>query len=289
MSTLAFKSFGESCQLRIEQYLDRQLANNNRLDEAVRYCVFNGGKRVRPALIYASAQAVELNYADADPLAAAIELIHTYSLVHDDLPAMDDDDLRRGKPTCHRQYDEATAILVGDALQSLGFEQLCDAPNDRIGLLLKELSWAAGAQGMVLGQAIDVASAGSALDYTQLRDMHRAKTGAMIVASCTLPAIAARASNSEIELLRAYASAIGLAFQIQDDILDVVADTATLGKPQGSDERNHKPTYVSLLGLDGARAELRETHQLAHASLAQLEGTTDALAAVADYIVSRAL
>lgn len=289
MSIVTFKSFAAASQARIESYLDQQLANVTSLDEAIRYSVFNGGKRVRPALVYATAQAVGLAQDAADPLAAAIELIHAYSLVHDDLPAMDDDDLRRGLPTCHRKYDEATAILVGDGLQSLGFQQLCFMPAKTISASLNALSEAAGPQGMVLGQAIDVSSAGSALSYEQLQEMHRAKTGAMIVASCVLPGLASEVDAVELAALRRYADAIGLAFQIQDDILDVTADTSTLGKPQGSDARNEKPTYVSLLGLDGARSELAKMHCEALTALNELSGNTTALRGVADYIVSRAL
>ncbi|WP_298632875.1 polyprenyl synthetase family protein [uncultured Umboniibacter sp.] len=286
---MTFKSFAAASQARIESYLDQQLANETLLDEAIRYSVFNGGKRVRPALVYATAKAVGLNQDFADPIAAAIELIHAYSLVHDDLPAMDDDDLRRGLPTCHKKYDEATAILVGDGLQSLGFQQLSLMPPQTISASLTALCEAAGPQGMVLGQAIDVSSAGSALCYEELQAMHRAKTGAMIVASCVLPGLASEANASELSALRRYADAIGLAFQIQDDILDVTADTTTLGKPQGSDARNEKPTYVSLLGLDGARSELAKMHAEAVAALGELKGDINALRGMADYIVSRAL
>ncbi|RMA82411.1 polyprenyl synthetase family protein [Umboniibacter marinipuniceus] len=286
---MTFKSFAQDSQARIESYLDRQLADATLLDEAIRYSVFNGGKRVRPALVYATAQAVGLSFDSADPLAAAIELIHSYSLVHDDLPAMDDDDLRRGLPTCHKKYDEATAILVGDGLQSLGFQQLSLTPAATIGATLETLCEAAGPNGMVLGQAVDVASAGSALSYEQLRAMHRAKTGAMIVASCLLPAIVAQVEPAELAALQRYADAIGLAFQIQDDILDVTSDTDTLGKPQGSDIRNDKPTYVSLLGLEGARAELTKLHAEAMSSADELTGDSAALRGVADYIVSRVL
>ncbi len=285
---MTFKSFAATCQARIESYLDQQLANRTPLDKAIRYSVFNGGKRVRPALVYATAEAVGLSQDEADPLAASVELIHAYSLVHDDLPAMDDDDLRRGLPTCHRKYGEATAILVGDGLQSLGFQQLCLMPANTIGACLNALSDAAGPKGMVLGQAIDVSSAGSALSYEQLQEMHRAKTGAMIVASCMLPGLASEVNAAELSALERYAEAIGLAFQIQDDILDVTADTSTLGKPQGSDVRNDKPTYVSLLGLVGARSELAKMHSEAVAALSELGGNTNALGGVADYIVSRA-
>ena len=284
-----FKSFAAASQARIESYLDQQLANETTLDEAIRYSVFNGGKRVRPALVYATAQAVGLTEGAADPLAAAIELVHAYSLVHDDLPAMDDDDLRRGLPTCHRKYDEATAILVGDGLQTLGFQQLCLLPAKTISAALNALCEAAGPKGMALGQAIDVSSAGSALSYEELQAMHRAKTGAMIVASCVLPGLASEVGSAELAALRRYADAIGLAFQIQDDILDVTADTTTLGKPQGSDARNEKPTYVSLLGLDGARSELAKMHSEALTALSELTGDSNALRGVADYIVSRAL
>lgn len=266
------------------------------LHEAMRYAVLGSGKRIRAALVYAageasltpgisaSAQEIALDHA-----AAAVELIHAYSLVHDDLPCMDDDDLRRGKPTVHVQYDEATAMLAGDALQPLAFEVLSQMPiapalTVQATVLLAR---AAGSQGMVGGQAIDCASVGRSLTREQLQQMHVMKTGAMLEASVLLGGIVAGASSNVRAGLETYAQAVGLAFQVADDILDVTADTATLGKTAGKDEASNKPTYVSLLGLGDARSLSLELRDTAHTALRPLGTASGRLAELADFIVGR--
>ncbi|MGM0594924.1 MAG: polyprenyl synthetase family protein, partial [Pseudomonadota bacterium] len=239
---MTFKELLASYQQRVERALDQWLPTEGeppqQLHAAMRYASLDGGKRVRPVLVYATGKALGLSPDRLDGPACAIELIHAYSLVHDDLPAMDNDDLRRGKPTCHKAYDEPTAILVGDALQSLAFEILSSnktsvGPQQRLEMV-QELAMAGGSKGMCGGQAIDIAAEGQQLTLTQLQQMHRYKTGALLRASVRLGALAAaHASTEQREQLDRYAEAIGLAFQIRDDILDVEADTATLGKPQG--------------------------------------------------------
>lgn len=292
-----FKQYLAEYQQRTESTLDRWLPDTSeapqRLHEAMRYVAMNGGKRVRPLLVYLTGKLLGVDQAQLDGPACAIELIHVYSLVHDDLPAMDDDELRRGKPTCHKAFDEATAILVGDALQSLAFEVLSRDPAIRIEagrrlLMLQELAVASGSRGMAGGQAIDIDAAGSALSLPELEAMHALKTGALLRTSVRLGALSApQCDEAERAGLDSYAQAIGLAFQVQDDILDVTADTATLGKPQGSDQAQNKPTYVSLLGLDGARAKARELHQQALDSLSRYGEQADPLRQVAAYIVER--
>jgi len=286
--TQDFNTYTKQCIEQIDHFLNAQLDDTTRLDEAIRYCVFNGGKRVRPMLCAATAQAFSQPGQSVLPIAGAIELIHAYSLVHDDLPAMDDDDLRRGKPTCHKAYDEATAILVGDALQAKAFELLCLLPDSiDFRSQVKQLSLAAGAKGMVLGQAIDIDHQGSHMELDALKQMHRAKTGALIKASCIMPAMLFTSDSNTLNAIDEYADNIGLAFQIQDDILDVIADTQTLGKPSGSDAESDKPTYTSILGLEGAKQELQLAYESAIQALKFLPGDTSRLKLLADYIVSR--
>jgi farnesyl diphosphate synthase len=285
-------------QARVEQALQRWLPGEElppeQLHAAMRYATLDGGKRVRPVLVYATGSALGVALEQLDGPACAIELIHAYSLVHDDLPAMDDDELRRGKPTCHVAYDEATAILVGDALQSLAFEVLSAdeamvAEPERRLALVRELARASGSRGMAGGQAIDIAAEGKRLSLEQLQTMHRYKTGALLKASVRLGALSSPvASEAQHTALDRYADAVGLAFQIRDDILDVVADTETLGKPQGSDEARHKPTYTSLLGLDGAKAKARALHEEAMESLSGFGKEADPLRWLSAYIVDRA-
>ena len=258
---------------------------------AMRYSIFNGGKRLRPALCFAAADAVAGSDSNTAKVAAALEMIHAYSLIHDDLPAMDDDDLRRGKPTCHIQFDEATAILAGDGLQSLAFQQLCElselSPTIVIELVAM-LSRLGGCGGMVAGQAIDLAATGSVLELDALKVMHAHKTGALIEASVLMGAMATgQASREQLNALREFARAIGLAFQIQDDILDVESSTEQLGKQQGSDVTNQKSTYTSILGLEQARSEAAK---LFDQSMQILEGfgeKADSLRAIASFIVKR--
>lgn len=264
------------------------------LHAAMRYASLDGGKRVRPLLVYLTGRALGVPAEQLDGPACAVEFIHAYSLVHDDLPAMDDDDLRRGKPTCHKAFDEATAILAGDALQALAFEVLAGDPSMAASAqqrlrMVKELAVAGGAAGMVGGQAIDIAATGTALMLPALEAMHRRKTGALIRAAVRLGALSKAELRAELEEgLDQYAEAIGLAFQIRDDILDVEADTETLGKPQGSDEARNKPTYTSLLGLTGAKQKARQMHERATASLAVFGEEADPLRWLSAYIVERA-
>ena len=281
---------------RVEQQMHRTLAAaapaSEPLANAMRYAALGPGKRLRPALVYACAGTLRGNAfepADCDPAAAALECIHAYSLVHDDLPAMDDDDLRRGRPTCHIEFDEATAILAGDALQTQAFELLLQSSAaDALKLrLLNELTHASGARGMVAGQAIDLAAVNRTLDLPALESMHRLKTGALIRASARMGALLGGADSAQLGAISRYADAIGLAFQVQDDILDVTADTATLGKTQGADAARNKPTYVSLLGLDGARSKLEQLQRDAISALGELQGDTTLLRQLADYIAQR--
>lgn len=287
----------ESLRRQIEQTLEAVLPADNRppqrLHQAMRYSVTGGGKRIRPVLTLATAIALDIPPERLLKPACAVELIHAYSLIHDDLPAMDNDDLRRGRPTCHKAFDEATAILAGDALQALAFEILVTDPdcadNAELKLhMLRTLAQAAGAAGMAGGQAIDLAAVNRSLTLPELEQMHRLKTGALIEASVVLATYAsAQVTESVRRNLRLYAQSIGLAFQIQDDILDVIGDTQTLGKTQGADMALNKPTYSSLLGLDGAREKLHAAHQTALASLAGFNAGANLLRRIADYIVER--
>ncbi|WP_066016007.1 polyprenyl synthetase family protein [Endozoicomonas atrinae] len=299
-SPVPLSIFIEQCRLQVDKALSTILPDESKVSphllEAMRYSVFNGGKRVRPTLVYAACHAFGGVREQADPAACAVELIHAYSLVHDDLPAMDDDDLRRGKPTCHKAYDEATAILVGDTLQSQAFEVLgnaCLSPEstltDSVRLqLVNILSQASGLAGMAGGQAMDQCATGSVLNQQQLELMHSHKTGALIRASVRMGALCARPSqDDELKSLDHYARAIGLAFQVRDDILDVIADTETLGKNQGADMALDKPTYVSLMGLEQAKAYAEELHHSAISALSGFDHSADFLRQIADYIVRR--
>lgn len=286
----------ESCT-RAEQALEHLLPLDDdptQLREAMRYSLFNGGKRIRPTLAFAAANAVKPAQSASetetlDRVGAALECLHAYSLVHDDLPAMDDDDLRRGKPTCHIAFNEATAILAGDALQTFAFEILAEAQTTaevRLGLI-QQLAKASGVNGMVLGQAIDLAAVDHQITLAHLENMHRHKTGALIRAAVSMGATAVGASTEQLSALDRYAAVVGLAFQVQDDILDVISDTATLGKQQGADIARNKPTYVALLGLDAAKAKAQELHQQALAALQVFDESADYLRALSAYIVER--
>lgn len=292
--TQSLQAFIANCRDRVDGALEASIPDADdptQLLAAMRYSLLNGGKRVRPILAYAAAIAInpETPLAIIDPIAAALECLHAYSLVHDDLPAMDDDDLRRGKPTCHIAFNEATAILAGDGLQTLAFSLICKTtlpPPVQIELV-RLLAEGSGFRGMVLGQAIDLAAVNQQLNLTQLETMHTHKTGALIRASVAMGATAVGASDAQLSALNTYARAIGLAFQVQDDILDVTADTATLGKQQGADIARNKPTYVSLLGLEGARAKARELHHEAINALVIFDQRADYLRQLAGYIVDR--
>jgi len=285
-------------RIRVERALDRHLPGANlhpaQLHQAMRYAVLGGGKRLRPVLVYAAGAAVGARPEHLDGPAAAVELIHAYSLIHDDLPAMDNDDLRHGRPTCHKAFDEATALLAGDALQTLAFQVLAEddggsqAPAARLQMLAL-LAQAAGSRGMAGGQAIDLAAVGRELTLAELEDMHIHKTGALIRAGVLLGAHSRPdLPAARLQALDHYAKCIGLAFQIRDDILDVTADTQTLGKRQGADAALHKPTYPSLLGLDGARTHADELVAEALGSLAGFGSEADTLRWIASFIVARA-
>ncbi len=285
-------------QARVEAALERWLppaqTHPARLHEAMRYAVLGGGKRMRPLLVYATGDALRLPRQVLDAPACAVELIHCYSLVHDDLPAMDDDDLRRGRATCHRAYDEVTAILVGDALQSLAFRVLSHCPDGEAEPTLERLrmidvlSLAAGSRGMAGGQSLDYEAVGRQVTVPELEDMHIHKTGALIRASVMLGALAdTTAETACLERLDHYAKCVGLAFQVQDDVLDVIGDETRLGKSQGADARLNKPTYPALLGLDEARDFARQLCQDAVASLRDFGPEADCLRGVAEYIVAR--
>jgi geranylgeranyl pyrophosphate synthase len=285
-----------AAQERVERALQRSLSGADpaaaRLQQAMRYSVLGGGKRLRPLLVYITGEALGADPADLDAPAAAVELIHAYSLIHDDLPAMDDDDLRRGRPPCHKAFDEGTAILAGDALQALAFAVLAgqaNGPDDATRVrMLTVLADAIGLAGMAGGQAIDLEAAGRAGDPAHVELMHRRKTGALIRASVELGALAAAAKSEAIHAaLRLFGGEIGLAFQIQDDILDVTGDTAVLGKRAGADAARGKPNYPSVFGLQRAR-ELALAHR--DRALAALEGIGAAagpLRSLAYYVVDR--
>jgi farnesyl diphosphate synthase len=261
-----------------------------RLHSALRYAC-DGGKRLRALLVYATGEALGVPLAALDAPACAVELIHAYSLVHDDLPAMDDDDLRRGRPTVHKAYDEATAILVGDTLQTLAFEILAadngiTTPAQRL-RMVTVLAQASGSRGMAGGQAVDIESEGRQLTLDRLQSLHARKTGALILASLRLAGCAADAKPAQLEALDRYGRCIGLAFQIQDDVLDVTASTETLGKTAGKDIAQQKSTYPALLGLDEARRRAESGFDEARQALAQLPGRAPALRWLADFIQQR--
>jgi len=285
-------------QARAKQALDQRLPAADlhpcALHQAMRYAVLCGGKRIRPVLVYLSGAAVGAAPDTLDGPACAVEFIHAYSLIHDDLPAMDNDDLRHGQPTCHKAFGEALAILAGDALQALAFQVLGqdDAmvadPATRL-RMLGVLAQAAGSRGMVGGQAIDLAAVGQELGLAELENMHIHKTGALIRASVLLGALSQpKVEPAVLEQLDHYAKCIGLAFQIRDDILDVIGDAATLGKTTGADRALNKPTYPTLLGLDGAREHARMLHEEALASVQALGPEAEPLRWIASYIVERA-
>ncbi len=291
------KTYLTACQSRVERALDARLPGENilpqTLHQAMRYSVLDGGKRTRPLLTYATGQALGLSEDVLDAQACAVEFIHVYSLIHDDLPAMDNDDLRRGKPTCHKAFDEATAILAGDALQAMAFELLANDPSIQVGSdarlkMIAALTRASGSQGMVGGQAIDLGSVGRKLTLPELENMHIHKTGALIRASVNLAALSKPDLDVDVaKKLDHYAKCIGLSFQVKDDILDVESDTATLGKTQGKDVDNDKPTYPALLGMTGAKEKAQELHEQAVASLTGFGSEADLLRDLSLYIIER--
>jgi len=291
-----FAAWSRAAQARMESALDRVLPAAaiapTRLHAAMRYVVLGGGKRVRPMLAFAAGEAVGAPLALVERAACAVELIHVYSLTHDDLPCMDDDDLRRGKPTCHVQYDQATALLVGDALQSLAFELLAtpEAAADPVTRLemLHLLARAAGSRGMCGGQAADLAATGKSLDLAELEFMHIHKTGALIEAAVLLGALAGGPLQAPMrERLTRYAHGVGLAFQVMDDVLDAETDTATLGKTAGKDAAQGKATYLTLMSAREARGYAEEHVERALAAIEPFIATGARLAAIARFIIER--
>jgi farnesyl diphosphate synthase len=284
-------------QRRVEDELDRWLppgsALPQRLHAAQRYSVFGPGKRIRPALVYATAETLGVSLGRVDAAACAVELIHAYSLVHDDLPAMDDDDLRRGRPTCHRAFDEATAILAGDSLQVLAFKILASHPGappeaDSRVRLIETLAEASGTAGMAGGQALDLAAEGRSLSIREVEQIHALKTGALIRASVLMAAHCAPGLESDrLAALAEFGAAVGLAFQVQDDILDVEGDEALTGRPTGSDQARSMPTYPAVAGLETARARVAELHAAAARHLDAYGWAASPLAALADWLLSR--
>ncbi len=289
----ALTSLQKRNNLQLDQWLNRLPNQQQSLIQAMRYGLLLGGKRARPFLVYITGQMLGCRLEDLDTPASAIECVHAYSLIHDDLPAMDDDELRRGQATCHIKFDEATAILTGDALQTLAFTILAegalsnDGEQQRI-KMIQMLAEASGAQGMCLGQALDLAAENRSVDLEELERIHRNKTGALMRCAIRLGALAAGDKGvAVLPQLDRYANAIGLAFQVQDDILDIISDTQTLGKPQGSDEQLHKSTYPALLGLQGA---MDKAHTLLEEALQALEAipyNTEYLEAFARYVIER--
>ena len=279
------------------QHLDVAQTVPQRLHQAMLYATLGGGKRIRPLLVYAAGELSERRWlgnqaevsSTLDAAASAIEMVHAYSLVHDDLPCMDDDDLRRGRPTVHKAFDEPTALLVGDALQTRAFEALALAPgNAEVRLaLIAALASAAGSRGMAGGQAIDLDSVGTKLDLAGLQNMHRLKTGALLSCAVQMGGLVASLAPQEMKALTQYATALGLAFQVVDDVLDATADSQTLGKTAGKDAANDKPTYVTLMGLDYAQRQAKELQDQALASIDAFDLRADALRGIAALVVNR--
>jgi farnesyl diphosphate synthase len=291
--TALLESWRERMELGLAARLPAPDIAPTRLHQAMRYSVLGGGKRVRPALLFAAARAVGLAEEQVEAAACALELVHVYSLVHDDLPAMDNDDLRRGRPTCHKAFDEATALLVGDALQALAFLLLARDPalpaSPGIRLRLIELlADAGGSFGMAGGQAIDLAVQGQRLNEAQLEDMHSRKTGALIRASVLMAAACATSLDARLyNALATFATAIGLAFQIQDDLLDVIGDATTLGKATGADVERAKPTPPAVIGIEASLQRVRLLHGQALDALEPFGSRAEPLRSLADWLLSR--
>ena len=295
VSETARRLFGDY-RLRIDTALDAILPPDSEppagLHASMRYSVLAGGKRLRPILVLAAGEACGGTADEMLTAGCAVELVHTYSLIHDDLPAFDDDDLRRGKPTNHKVFGEAQAILAGDALQTLAFGAMAEAARaaddpGRWAAAIAELGWAAGSSGMAGGQWLDVEAEGNHLDLPALETMHAAKTGALLTACVRIGGILAAAEPDDLERISAYGRAIGLAFQVVDDILDVEGSVESLGKTPGADAERGKPTYPALLGIDEARATADRLRRVAHESIAPLGEAAKPLATIADFIIDR--
>ena len=299
MNIIKFKQKTKSYQLRINSFLNDFLQNNYsqsiRLIEALSYSLLSGGKRIRPLLSYATAEALGVDLKQADYVAASVEMIHAYSLIHDDLPAMDNDDIRRGNPTCHVKFDDATAILAGDALQAMAFEVLSHIDIDPIITvkLIRKLSLSCGATGMAGGQSLDLESENMSLNKLAMDNIHQLKTGALISASLEMTGLlfsnySDGKSEDKLHLaLKQYAHDFGMAFQIIDDVLDVIGDEAQIGKPIGSDESNNKSTYPAIMGLEASKAAAINHSESAISQLQHLPGDTSYLKYLAEYLISR--
>jgi geranylgeranyl pyrophosphate synthase len=278
-------------EVELNNLLPSIAAAPEKIHQAIRWSVFAGGKRFRPVLLLAVGQAFDAPVEDLIRTACAFEMVHTYSLIHDDLPAMDDDDLRRGRPTCHVRFDEATAILAGDALQTLAFKTIAEddrlEAETRIALISELARAAATPEGMVAGQALDMEAETRQVNGSQLEEIHRLKTGALIVAAARCGAIIGRASDSELEAVTSYGSQLGLLFQITDDFLDVTATAEALGKTPGKDAQSNKATYPGLYGMEETRAAAINAHASACAAVDQLDRPTDVLRRIADFILNR--
>lgn len=276
---------------QLEMIIDSQTVTDPKLLAAIKHGALLGGKRIRPFLVYAIGDMLNIPLEKLDSCAAAIECVHAYSLIHDDLPAMDDDALRRGQPTVHVAFDEATAILAGDALQALAFEIICEpidgiAPRQNLAMV-RALAKASGYSGMCGGQAMDLSATDKQIDLATLTQLHKLKTGALIRCAVELAMIAAQVSDAEQTLLMKFADAVGLAFQVQDDVLDIISSTEELGKPQGSDCESNKSTYPQLLGLAGAQATAKSLIEDALSALAKLPYNSQLIAEFARYIIER--
>ncbi len=291
LSASRTQTYTERVNDALDRYLPPAHQSPARLHEAMRYAVCNGGKRVRPLLVYATGEFLGVGLSQLDAPACAIELIHAYSLVHDDLPAMDDDDLRRGKPTCHKAFDEATAILVGDALQSLAFEILTTQrtiPDSQALQMVSVLAKASGSCGMAGGQALDMANDNKTVTATEIETLYRLKTGALISASVELGILAAQPDEPALKnSLLQFASHLGLAFQIYDDVLDIESDVSVLGKAPGSDQRQQKSTYPAIFGLNNAKTRVQSLVSEATATLSSWAERADYLRFIAQQILSR--
>lgn len=289
----ALSSFQQRNNQQLDVWLNRLPYQNLSLTQAMRHGLLLGGKRARPYLVYITGQMLGCDLDELDTPASAVECIHAYSLIHDDLPAMDDDDLRRGQPTCHVKFDEATAILTGDALQTLAFTILAEGELSPAGemnriKMVQTLAEASGAQGMCLGQSLDLAAENRLVTLEELENIHRNKTGALMRCAIRMGAMAAGQAGLDIlPQLNRYADAVGLAFQVQDDILDIISDTETLGKPQGSDQLLHKSTYPALLGLDGAMKKAQALLNEALQALEDIPHDTEHLEQFARYVIER--
>ena len=295
MKNESLQAFFSHYQQRVNHLLSALLPDSEQgsLQKAMRYATLNGGKRIRPILAYATAEVLNAPETHVDRIACALELIHAYSLVHDDLPAMDDDDLRRGNPTCHIKFGDAEAILAGDALQALAFEHLAESAYPAISAseqlqIIRQLAIASGKQGMVAGQSLDLASEGKQISLTELEQIHYAKTGALLEASVTLAAQACGyKDNQGLKQLDIYAQNLGLSFQVQDDILDVTGETHVIGKQAGADQNVNKATYPAILGLEGAQLMAETLHKNAIQALDGFGKKANTLRDIAHFVVSR--